>query len=147
MIEEIKSRIVDDYLEITKRAKNKKVRTPKGTLKRLISEHTTHPNFNHKISVGLIKKRCQRKQPSSMKIAPMFKMELKLSKILITAGRLRNPQPTSEIIELANELIQTPENQNELIKWRENISQTIHQMQNLPINGMIALKIDLGMCW
>ena len=52
MIEEIKSRIADDCLEITKRAKNKKVRTPKGTLKRLISERTTHLNYNYKISVG-----------------------------------------------------------------------------------------------
>ena len=46
-------------------------------------------------------------------------MELKLSKILIAAGHFRNPQPTSRIIELANELINTPEHLHELILWRE----------------------------
>ena len=63
-----------------------------------------------------LKKRWDRKKPSSQSISPVSNMKLKLSKTLIILDHIRNPQPTSITIELENNLVTSTDIQTELIQ-------------------------------
>ena len=81
------------------------------------------------INTETIKKRCIRKVLLNTKTTPVLEMEKQLAKILIASGHSRNPQPTSIIIELANELIEDTGMETKLIEWRKK-HQPNHKTNN-----------------
>ena len=71
----------------------------------MIKEHTGHLKYDQKITSNLIKKRCTRRTLTNIRFSLLHEMEIQLATILLASDHSRHPQPTSMVIELANELI------------------------------------------
>jgi len=81
----------------------------------MIAKHTAHLKFDHKITSGLITKRCTQKKLSNMKVSPVHKMEGTLSKVLAHADQSQNPQPMSKVIDLAMHSLKVSRKDNAIL--------------------------------